>query len=157
MVRMFNDDLQVIWERKLSLPFLSPILSAWNRRQSKNSLQIPFNEKCQIVMYGAANVGKTTIVNQFLYDTFEKKYNPTVEDLHIADYNLSSGASLTLEILDTTGKSEFPSMKKLSLSRGNAFLLIYSVNDADSWKDVKALRHEVCFHSFCWAPLEMHF
>lgn len=143
---MFNDDLQVIWGRKRSPPLLSPFLSAWNRRQSKNSLQIQFNEKRSIVMYGAAKVGKTTIVNQFLYDKFEKKYQRTIEDLYIADYNLSTGASLTLKILDTNGENEFPPMRKLSLARGDAFLLIYSVNDASSWDEVKALRQQVCFH-----------
>lgn len=71
------------------------------------------------------------------------------EDLYVADYNLSTGASLMLEILDTNGENEFPAMRRLSLSNSDAFLLVYSVNDYESWDEVKALRQQVCVQLHC--------
>lgn len=144
MERLSSDDLQTIPSRNRSPP-RSPFLGLLLRRQSKNEhpSQIKFKEQRRIVVLGAAKVGKSAIIQQFLYDQFTKKYNKTVEDLYVAEYNLSSGASLTLEILDTTGSYQFPAMRALSISNGNAFLLVYSVDDEESWKQLKELRHQV--------------
>lgn len=37
---------------------------------------------------GAAKVGKTAIINQFLYDTFTPKYTRTVEEMHHGEYEV---------------------------------------------------------------------
>lgn len=146
MNRMFCDDLQTIPCRNRSPP-RSPFLATLLRRQSKNdhSLKIKFKEQHRIVVLGAAKVGKSSIIQQFLYDQFSKRYNRTIEDLYVAEYNLSNGASLRLEILDTTGYYQFPAMRALSISNGNAFLLVYSLDDEASWKHIEELRHQVCF------------
>lgn len=141
---MSSDDLQTIPSRSRSPP-RSPFLATLLRRQSKNdNSHIKFKEQRRIVVLGAAKVGKSSIIQQFLYDQFSKRYSRTIEDLYVAEYNLSSGASLTLEILDTTGSYQFPAMRALSISNGNAFLLVYSLDDEDSWKQLKELRHQVC-------------
>lgn len=115
MNRSANDDIQAIPSRNRS-PLRSPFLAALLRRQSKNDHpKIKFKEHRRIVVLGAAKVGKSALIQQFLYDQFPERYNRTVEDLYIAEYNLSSGASLTLEILDTTGSYQFPAMRKLNI------------------------------------------
>lgn len=142
---MSRDDLQII-SHKINTPPRSPFLAALLRRQSRNEhlCQVKFNEHRRIVVLGAANVGKSAIIQQFLYDRFVTRYRKTVEDLYMAEYNLSNGASLTLEILDTSGSFEFPAMRALSISNGSAFLLVYSVDDEQSFEEVKKLRKEVC-------------
>lgn len=143
MDRRSFDDLQTIPSKNRSPP-RSPFLATLLRRQSKNDQpQIRFKEQRRIVVLGAAKVGKSSIIQQFLYDQFSKRYSRTIEDLHVAEYNLSSGASLTLEILDTTGSYQFPAMRALSISNGNAFLLVYSVDDEESWNHIDELRHQV--------------
>lgn len=145
MDRMASDDLQILQTRNRSPP-RSPFLAALLRRQSKTDPKYPdinFKEQRRIVVMGAAKVGKSCIVHKFLYDRFTPKYSRTIEDLHVADYNLSTGASLTLEILDTTGSYQFPAMRALSISNANAFVLVYSVGDLESWQRVHDLRYEV--------------
>lgn len=144
MSRMCSDDLQMIRSRNRSPPH-SPFLATLLRRQSRNEhpSQIKFKEQRRIVVLGSAKVGKSAIIQQFLYDEFPIKHRRTVEDLHVAEYNLSNGASLTLEILDTTGSYQFPAMRALSLSNGSAFLLVYSVDSEESWKEISELRHQV--------------
>lgn len=143
MERVASDDLQTIRQRHRSPP-RSPFLSALWRRQSKtDNSQGKFKEQRRIIVFGAAKVGKSTIVKQFLFDQFTKKYIKTVEDLYVADYNLSSGESLRLEILDSTGSYQFPAMRSLSISNGHAFLLVYSVDNEDSWKEIENLRRQV--------------
>lgn len=145
MERMASDDLQMLQNRNRSPP-RSPFLATLLRRQSKTDSrhsEIHFKEQRRIVVLGDAKVGKSSIIRRFLYDQFTPRYSRTIEDLHVADYNLSSGASLTLEILDTTGSYQFPAMRALSISNAHAFLLVYSVGDLESWRRVHDLRYEV--------------
>lgn len=148
---MSRDDLQII-SHKINTPPRSPFLAALLRRQSRNEhlSEVKFKEQRRIVVLGAANVGKSALIQQFLYDRFLPRYRKTVEDLYMAEYNFSSGASLTLEILDTAGAFEFPAMRALSISNGNAFLLVYSVDNEESFEEVKRLRKEVCCHQISY-------
>lgn len=59
----------------------------------------------KIVVMGAARVGKTSIITQFLYGSFSTKYKRTVEEMHKGDFSIH-GVNLTLDILDTSGSFE---------------------------------------------------
>lgn len=96
----------------------------------------------KIVMMGAAKVGKSAIIHQFLYSTFTPKYKRTVEEMHHGDFNLS-GINLTLDILDTSGSYEFPAMRDLSIKSADAFILVYDVNDSNTFLEVKTLRAQI--------------
>jgi len=91
----------------------------------------------------AARVGKSCIISQFLYEKFLSRYRETVEELHRGEYELQDGASLTLDILDTSGAFQFPAMRALSISTGDAFVLVYSIDDAETWEEVRRLRDQV--------------
>ncbi|XP_018904934.2 GTP-binding protein Rhes [Bemisia tabaci] len=91
-------------------------------------------------MMGGARVGKSSIISQFLYDKFLSRYRETVEELHRGEYELPDGASLTLDILDTSGAYQFPAMRDLSISTADAFILVYSVDSKESWDQVRDLR-----------------
>ncbi|KAJ1532026.1 hypothetical protein ONE63_000660 [Megalurothrips usitatus] len=97
-------------------------------------------EQHHVVVMGAARVGKSSIVSQFLYDKFLEKYRQTVEELHHAEYSLPDGASLTLDILDTSGAYQFPAMRALSIKKANAFILVFAIDDQSSWEEVANLR-----------------
>lgn len=45
-------------------------------------------ERTRLVVLGGAGVGKSAIVNKFLYNTFSEKYRTTVEDLHSRTFQL---------------------------------------------------------------------
>ncbi|XP_076183754.1 ras-related protein Rap-2a [Ptiloglossa arizonensis] len=97
----------------------------------------------KIVVMGAAKVGKSAIINQFLYNTFTPKYKRTVEEMHHGDFNVS-GIQLTLDILDTSGSYEFPAMRDLSIKSADAFILVYDVNDANTFLEVETLKAQIC-------------
>lgn len=137
-----KDDLQMISNQSNSPPN-SPFLSSLFRCHRQDESKHRFRENRRIVVFGAGRVGKTSIVQQFLYDRFRPRCGITVEDLYVAEYNLSNGASLTLEILDTSGSIPFPAMRLLSMTNGSAYLLVYSVDDMDSWKQIAFIRDDV--------------
>ncbi|GBP80240.1 GTP-binding protein Rhes [Eumeta japonica] len=96
----------------------------------------------KVVVLGAAKVGKSSIISQFLYGTFSPKYKRTVEEMHHGDFNVN-GVRLTLDILDTSGAYEFPAMRALCMSSADAFVLVYDITDPNSFTEVRSLRDQI--------------
>ncbi|CAG4911418.1 unnamed protein product [Colias eurytheme] len=96
----------------------------------------------KIVVMGAAKVGKSSLISQFLYGTFSPKYKRTIEEMHHGDFNVA-GVRLTLDILDTSGAYEFPAMRALSMQSADAFILVYDITDLESFAEVRALRDQI--------------
>ncbi|GAB0099497.1 ras-related protein Rap-2b-like [Sergentomyia squamirostris] len=96
----------------------------------------------KIVVMGAAKVGKSSLINQFLYNKFTPKYKRTVEEMHQGNFSVA-GVGLTLDILDTSGANEFPAMRALSIQSADAFILVYEVTDANSFCELKLLRDQI--------------
>lgn len=127
--------------QRLRLSSLTAALRSQTHKPADSRLKR--KEEHRIVMMGSAKVGKSSIISQFLYDKYLTRYRQTVEELHRGEYELPDGASLTLDILDTSGAFQFPAMRALSISTSGAFILVYAVNDAETWAEVVRLREQV--------------
>nr|XP_056701079.1 GTP-binding protein Di-Ras3 [Euleptes europaea] len=97
----------------------------------------------RVVVFGAAGVGKSSLVLRFVRGTFREAYIPTVEDTYrqviCCDKNIC-----TLQITDTTGSHQFPAMQRLSISKGHAFMLVYSVTSRQSLEELEQIYEQVC-------------
>jgi small GTP-binding protein len=103
---------------------------------------LPQKDRYRIVVMGGAKVGKSAIVNRFLFERFISEYKATVEEMYTEEYSINDMA-LTLDFLDTAGSYQFPDMRKLYISTADAFILVYSVDDEASFEEVKQLRQQV--------------
>ncbi|XP_026856174.2 rasd family member 4 [Electrophorus electricus] len=106
------------------------------------SVDVKEKTEVRLVFMGAAGVGKTALIQRFLQDSFEPKHRRTVEELHSREYEVA-GVKVTVHIMDTSGSYAFPAMRKLSIQNGDAFALVYSVDDPESLEAVKSLRKEI--------------
>ncbi|KAM4598260.1 GTP-binding protein Rhes [Polymixia lowei] len=96
----------------------------------------------RIVVLGAPKAGKTNILQRFLGDDFEERYEPTTEDFHRKLYHIR-GDAYQIDILDAAGERNFPAKRRLSILTGDIFLLVFSVDDRESFHEVCALRDEI--------------
>ncbi|XP_018796004.1 PREDICTED: GTP-binding protein Rhes-like [Bactrocera latifrons] len=129
--------------QRLRLPSLAAVMRTTRASTTDYTTIAIRKEQRRVVMMGAARVGKTCIISQFLYDKFQARYKQTVEELHRGEYELPDGSALTLDILDTSGSYEFPAMRTLSISAAGAFILVYAVDDKQSWFEVERLRKQI--------------
>ncbi|KAJ6220081.1 hypothetical protein RDWZM_005893 [Blomia tropicalis] len=114
-----------------------------NSANPNNSSNKTVKERYRIVIMGSSAVGKTAIVEQFLYGSFPATHCSTVEELHKGEYEIAGGGYIPLEILDTSGSFEFPAMRRLAISTGDAFALVYSIDNQESFEMIKTIREMI--------------
>ncbi|KAF3835761.1 hypothetical protein F7725_028319 [Dissostichus mawsoni] len=73
------------------------------------------------------------LVLRFVKGTFRDTYIPTVEDTYRQVISCDKSVC-TLQITDTTGSHQFPAMQRLSISKGHAFILVFSITSRQSWR-----------------------
>jgi len=99
-------------------------------------------QEYRVVLFGGGGVGKSALVWRFLRNTFNEKYTRTIEDTYT--HVISCGRNVcTLLINDTSGTHDFPAMRSLSIRRGNAFLLVYSVASRKSFEKINFIYQQM--------------
>ena len=96
----------------------------------------------RVVVFGAGGVGKSSLVLRFVRGTFRDSYIPTIEDTYRQVISCNKQVC-TLQITDTTGSHQFPAMQRLSISKGHAFILMYSVTSKQSMEELKPIYQEI--------------
>ncbi|KAM5152955.1 ras-related protein Rap-1b-like [Mantella aurantiaca] len=106
------------------------------------SISVSNPDTVRLVFMGAAGVGKTALIRRLLYDCFEQRHRCTVEEVYCLEPDPEL-LRLRLEIVDTSGSYSFPAMQKLRIQQGDAFALVFSLADQDTFQEVGRLRQEI--------------
>lgn len=96
----------------------------------------------KLVVLGAGGVGKSCLTVQFVQGVYLDTYDPTIEDSYRKAIEIDN-KMFDLEILDTAGVAQFTAMRELYIKSGMGFLLVYSVTDRQSLKELMDLREQV--------------
>ncbi|CAM4901115.1 unnamed protein product [Rotaria socialis] len=96
----------------------------------------------RIVVFGSAGVGKTNCVLRFVNGQFRENYIPTVEDTYRQVVSCNKQIT-TLQIFDTTGTHQFPAMQRLSIQKGHAFMLLYSITSKQTLEELKPIYNQI--------------
>jgi len=100
----------------------------------------------RVVMLGDGAVGKSAITIQLVQKKFVTDYDPTIENSYRKQMTVKDGKeelNCMLDILDTAGQEEYSVMRQQYISRGQGFVLVFSLVSETSFETVKKFRKEV--------------
>ncbi|XP_012558922.1 ras-related protein Rap-1A [Hydra vulgaris] len=108
-------------------------------KRRRNAIRVSTQKDVILLMLlGKSKVGKTSLVNRWLKDTFTDTYTPTVENFHLKSYN-HQNQFINLGIIDLTGSWDFPAMQNLYLSKADSVMFVYEIGNESSIKEMKLL------------------
>ncbi|KAJ4495101.1 small GTPase superfamily [Lentinula edodes] len=96
----------------------------------------------KVVVLGAGGVGKSALTVRFIQDIFVENYDPTIEEEYRRSISVD-GTLTTLEVLDTAGLEQFTSLNEVYIKAGKGFILVFSLTQEASLKEVDHLRKQI--------------
>jgi len=91
----------------------------------------------KIILLGDPGVGKTNIINRYLYDKFDQSSKPTLGSSFGEKILKKDGSSYSLKIWDTTGQERYNSITKLFIKGSHIVILVYSIDNLASFDNLK--------------------
>jgi small GTP-binding protein len=95
-----------------------------------------------MVVLGAGAVGKSCIAVQFIQGHFVDKYDSSIEEVYRKAVEVD-GVNYVLTIVDTAGQEAFSTMRETYMKTGQAFILIYSITDSESFHQLKRIHMQL--------------
>ncbi|PAV58555.1 hypothetical protein WR25_24357 [Diploscapter pachys] len=106
------------------------------------ALELAERKTYRLVIVGSARTGKSAILSRFLEKGFEDRYIPTIENFYRKLYKIK-GDLYQLDIIDCSGNDPFPAARKLSYISGDMFLIVSSVEQAESIYHMLEIRQQI--------------
>ena len=97
-----------------------------------------FEASFKIITIGNCGVGKTSIFQRFIYDTFNNDLISTIGiNYTCKDITLSNDKIVQLKLFDTAGQERYHSLTKSYYKNADAVLFVYAINDIKSFENIK--------------------
>lgn len=93
----------------------------------------------KITVLGKGTVGKSSLTYKYINYSNQKDYDPTIEDKYSTVVTMN-GMNCEVEILDTAGQDDYQSLINYWINFGEGFILVYSINDKESFKSLDEKR-----------------
>ena len=97
----------------------------------------------KLAVLGKSLVGKSALTYRYICDKFPTEHDTTVEDQYRVNMTIDD-KKCDLEILDTAGQDDYQTMLDIWIGFGNCFLLVYAIDDLDSFDSVKKKYERIC-------------
>ena len=95
-------------------------------------------ESFKVVLIGESGVGKTSIITQFIDQTFqEDQQSTTGGTFSTKSVICDNGKTLKFEIWDTAGQERYRSLTKMFYKDANAAVLVYDITRKDSFEEIQ--------------------
>ncbi|KAL4223805.1 Ras-related protein Rab-34 [Mactra antiquata] len=87
---------------------------------------------CKAVLVGDVAVGKTSLVNRFCHDVFDRDYKATIGvDFEVEKFSILS-TPFTLQIWDTAGQERFKSIASSYYRGAHVVIVVFDISDESS-------------------------
>ena len=94
------------------------------------------SSKFKIVFLGDQSVGKTSIINRFIYDTFEDVYQATIGIDFLSKPVYVDDKTIRLQLWDTAGQERFKSLIPSYVKDSSVAVICYDITNADTFASV---------------------
>lgn len=91
----------------------------------------------KVVLIGAANVGKTSIINRAFKNTFTEDVKPTIGSGFAKGTFRGSERSVVLEVWDTAGQELYHSLTPMFFNGACVTVLVYDVTSRSSFEQME--------------------
>ena len=95
------------------------------------------SSKFKIVFLGDQSVGKTSIINRFIYDTFEDVYQATIGIDFLSKPVYVDDKTIRLQLWDTAGQERFKSLIPSYVKDSSVAVICYDITNAETFNSVK--------------------
>ena len=95
-----------------------------------------------MAVIGKGVVGKSSLTYRFINYDAPKEHDPTIEDRYKSTVKLED-KEYEVEILDTAGEEDYQNMMDMWISFGEGFLLVFAINDKESFELIKGKHNRV--------------
>lgn len=92
---------------------------------------------CKIAFLGGAGVGKTSLINRFMYDQFTRNYETTVGIDYFTKSMIVDDIKMNLRIWDTAGQEQFQSLVPSYLRNTEMVIIVYDVSEPNTLESAK--------------------
>ncbi|KRW98602.1 P-loop containing nucleoside triphosphate hydrolase [Pseudocohnilembus persalinus] len=108
-----------------------------NYKQDFNNKEQSYDWLVKVLIVGDSAVGKTQILNRFTENTFSTSHTATLGvDFKIKTLDIDD-KRLKMQIWDTAGQERFKSITQTYYQGASAIVLVYSVGDRQSFKNIQ--------------------
>ena len=96
----------------------------------------------RITILGKGIVGKSSLTYRFMNSDIPIEHDPTIEDRYKTTIQINN-EEVTIELLDTAGEDGYQNMVDMWINNGDAFFLVFAINDEESFKKKKKKREKI--------------
>ncbi|KAI8017648.1 hypothetical protein LOK49_LG04G01611 [Camellia lanceoleosa] len=100
-------------------------------------MSMPKRTLLKVIVLGDSGVGKTSLMNQYVYKKFSQQYKSTIGADFVTKEVEIDGKPVTLQIWDTAGQERFQSLGAAFYRGADCCILVYDVNIAKSFETLQ--------------------
>jgi Ras-related protein Rab-7A len=101
----------------------------------------------KVIILGDSNVGKTSLMNQYVHKRFSNQYKATIGADFLSKEVMIGDRLVTLQIWDTAGQERFQSLGVAFYRGADACVLVYDITDNKSFENVECWMDEFLVQS----------
>jgi small GTP-binding protein len=90
----------------------------------------------RVVAVGDASVGKTSIINRFLRDSFDTDEPSTIGALYDSFIQDCNGASVEIQLWDTAGQEQYRALGPVYFRGSDAAIVVFDLSNRESFRNV---------------------
>ncbi|XP_028093461.1 ras-related protein Rab7-like isoform X2 [Camellia sinensis] len=100
-------------------------------------MSMPKRTLLKVIVLGDSGVGKTSLMNQYVYKKFSQQYKSTIGADFVTKEVEIDGKHVTLQIWDTAGQERFQSLGAAFYRGADCCILVYDVNIPKSFETLQ--------------------